>query len=418
MTFGTFSWVDATVRPWRLAATLSLVLSAAATSMATADVVSAWNVQAAGIAGPPSQRTFTMVHLAMFDAMNAIEGRYVPYLRHLPDPPPGANAEAAAAGAGHGMLVRLFPARAAEYAAALALSLATVADGPAETDGVAFGDAVAQALFTERLTDNILTPGPIFVPGTRPGDYQPTTTTPPQPVNTGAAAWKPFATLSASQFRPNGPAPLRSLTYAIDLLETSLFGGTVSHWRTADQEEIARWHTEMAQFQFNRIARTETATDGRSMLEHARLFAQMNLALADAVTSVFEAKYYYAFWRPITAIRGADDDGNWLTRADPAWTQFLPTPPHPEYPAAHGAVQAAAGRVMNAYFGRHYGFFTTAAPVPGVTRAYRNFDAFVNEGSMARIYGGMHFRHSLIEGQQQGRAVGDWVLKYYLRELK
>jgi len=408
----------AAVTRWPRAALTAALLTVAAALDAGADVVTAWNAQTTAIAGPQVQRTLAMVHLAMFDAMNAIDGGYVPYQRALPAPPPGASAEAAAAGAAHGMLLRLFPTRGADLAATLVTTLATIPDGPAETSGVAYGDSVAQALFTARLTDNILTPGPLYVPGPNPGDYQLTTTTPPQPVNTGAATWQPFATLSPSQFRPNGPAPLRSFLYALDVFETQNFGGAVSAWRTADQEEIARWHTEMAQFQFNRIARTEVETDGRTVLEHARLFALLNMALADATAAVFDAKYHYTFWRPVTAIRSADGDGNWLTWADPGWAPFLPTPPHPEYPAAHGAVQAAGGRVMTAYFGKHHAFFATAPAVPGTTRPYRNFDAFVSEGSMARIYGGMHFRHSLIEGQQQGRAVGDWVLGFYLRPRK
>ena len=157
--------------------------------------------------------------------------------------------------------------------------------------------------------------------------------------------------------------------------------------------------------------------DGRSLIEHARLFALLNMALADATASVFDAKYTYRFWRPVTAIRNAHLDGNPATNADALWTPFLTTPPHPEYPAAHGVVQAAGAWVMTRYFGEHYAFATTAPAVPGVTRNYESFDAFIAEGSFARILGGMHFRSSLEEGGKQGRKVGDWVLENYLLPL-
>ncbi len=274
-----------------------------------------------------------------------------------------------------------------------------------------YGAVVAEAIFTTRTGDNILTPGPLYVPGTSPGDYQRTSPGPPQPVNTNAPNWVPFALTSVSQFRPNGPARLTSTRYARDLLEVQALGGTISVLRTADQEQIARWHTEMAQFQFNRIARVETAADGLGLLEHARLFALLNIALADATASVFDAKYTFAFWRPVTAIRNADSDGNPDTFADPLWIPFLTTPPHPEYPAAHGVVQAAGATVMETYFGRNYAFTTTSPTVPGVTRAYAGFDAFTAEGAFARILGGMHFRSSLEEGAKQGKRVAQWVLE-------
>ena len=188
--------------------------------------------------------------------------------------------------------------------------------------------------------------------------------------------------------------------------------------RTPDEAQIAVWHTEQAQFQFNRIARSESAADHRDLIEHARLFALLNMALADATTSVFEAKYHFNLWRPSTAIRNADIDSNDDTVADPNWTPFLTTPPHPEYPAAHGAVQAAAARIMKQYFGPNHSFATTAPTVPGVIRLYDDFDAYLAEGRLARILGGMHFRGSLEEGAREGVRVGNWVLEHFLRPLE
>ena len=199
-------------------------------------------------------------------------------------------------------------------------------------------------MFEARLSDNILTPGPAFVNGTEPGEYQLTTPGPPAPVNTGASSWLPFAMRSASQFRPGAPPALTSRLYTRDLRETQEVGGSFSDERTPDQEASARWHTEMAQFQFNRIANAEVQTDGRSLLEHARLFALLNMAMADAVTAVFDAKYTYLFWRPSTAIHNADVDGNPRTEVDPSWAPFLTTPPHPDtrQPTALSRVPAHA----------------------------------------------------------------------------
>lgn len=384
---------------------------------ARADVIGVWNQQVVTSGGPQSQRTFAMVSLAMFDAVNAIEGGYRPYLP-LPAPPPGASAEAAAAAAARGVLVRLFPAQQPALDALLATSLASVPDGPAEADGVAFGDLVAQALYTARATDNMLTPGPVFVNGTEPGAYRLTTPGPPQPVNTGASTWVPFAMRSASQFRPGPPPRLGSRQYASDLNLTAVWGSAATTARSADQDEIARWHTEQAQFQFNRIARQETAADGRSLLAHARLFALLNLALADATTAVFDAKYAYLFWRPSTAIQNADADGNPRTQQDATWAPFLTTPPHPEYPAAHGAVQGAGMVVLASYFGPHYAFSTTSPTVPNVTRRYENVAHFALEGAAARVFGGMHVVNSLVVGSLQGQAVGRWVLERFLQPVR
>lgn len=376
---------------------------------ARADVITLWNAQVVTSGGPMAQRTFAMVSLAMFDAVNGIEGGYTPYLTH-PDAPAGASSKAAAAAAARGVLVRLFPAQQASLDALLASSTADVPDGPAKVAGLAYGALVGENVFAARLDDNILTPGPAFVDGTEPGQYRLTTPGPPQPVNTGAQSWKPFALRSASQFRPGPPPALGSLVYARDLALTKAWGGAVSALRTPELEQVARWHTEQAQFQFNRIARTETENDGRGLLAHARLFALLNLALADAVTAVFDAKYTYRFWRPVTAIQLADTDGNRFTEADPSWTPFLTTPPHPEYPAAHGAVQGAGALVLASYLGPWHGFSTTSPTVPGVTRTYQSVAQFAAEGAAARILGGMHFLRALEVGSIQGQQVAAWVL--------
>ena len=393
---------------------VALVLSGPVAT-ARADIVVDWNQQVFISGGPQIQRTLAIVHIAIFDAVNAIEPRYRPYLT-LPAPPAGASPEAAAAAAARGVLVRLFPAQQGALDALLATSLAGVPNGPSKDDGIQYGDLVAQAVYLARVGDHMLEAGPTYVAGTRPGDYQLTSPGPPQPVNTGASSWVPFALTSAAQFRPNGPPQLTSSRYARDLEEVALRGrqGNLSD----EEAQIARWHGEQAHFQFNRIARVEVVSDGGNLIQHARLFALLNIAVADATTSVFDAKYFYNFWRPSTAIHNADVDGNDSTVADPSWAPFLTTPPHPEYPAAHGAVQAAAARVMKSYFGPNYSFTTTAPTVPGMQRFYQDFDAYLEDGRLARILGGMHFRSSLEEGARQGTRVGNWVIDHVLEPLE
>ena len=405
-------------RTWRglpMAAAISLVIVMAAAPV-RADIVTDWNLHTFAAGGPQAPRTLAMVHLAMFDAINAIEPRYRPYLT-LPAPPAGASAEAAAASAAHGVLVRLFPAQAASLLAALNASLAAIPDGQAETDGVAFGDLVAAALYNARLADNILTPGPFYVSSGEPGVYQITTPGPPQPVNTGAPTWVPFAMTSASQFRPGPPPGLTSIRYARDVNETKDWGGSVSAFRSAYDDETARWMTETSPPSLNRVARAEVTADGRGLLAHARLFALLNVAFADAATAVFDAKYTYLFWRPVTAIRNADLDDNDRTALDANWSPFVATPPHPEYPAAHGTFTTAGARVLERYFGQHYAFDATSPAVPGVTRTYESFDAFAEDAGLARIFGGMHYRNSIEVGQRQGTSVGNWVMGNVLQPL-
>ena len=394
---------------------LALVVGFSVAAPARADVITQWNEQVLALGG--ASRTLAMVLVAMFDAINAIQPRYRSYL-NLPAAPAGALPEAAAAAAAYGVLVRLLPAQLAALNATLASSLALLPDGAGKTSGIQYGDLVAYLMYQNRLTDNILTPGPIYVSSGIPGAYQITTPGPAQPVNTNAQNWIPFAMISASQFRPSAPPALTSRRYADDLNETRALGELNSPYRSTIDDETARWHTELAQFQLNRIARAEVATDGQDLLAHARLFALLNLALADAATSVFDAKYAYLFWRPVTAIRNADLDDNARTDVDPGWSPFLTTPPHPEYPAAHGVIQTAGTRVLERYFGQHYGFDTTSPTVPGVTRHYDDFDAFAEEGGVARILGGMHFRNSIEVGHRQGKSVANWILEHWLTPLE
>lgn len=399
-------------------AALSLVLAiamlSAAPRRAHADIVTHWNAIVFQIGGPAIHRTLAMVHAAMFDAVNSIERRHTPYLSQL-SAPAGTSAEAAAAAAARGVLVRLFPTQTVVLDEALAQSIAGIANGAAKTNGLALGDQIAAAIVASRVHDNMLSPNPPYVPIAAPGFYA---LTPPNftpPVNGAAGTWLPFALTDPAQFRPNGPRPITHPRYVDDFDEVRAFGSATGSLRTPAQTLSALWHVELAPPAFNRIARDETLANGLDLMASARLFALLNIAMADATMSVFEAKYAFQYWRPITAIRGADADANPKTTADPAWTPFLNTPPHPEYPSAHSVIQAAGIQVLESVFGQNYAFKTTSASVPGVTRTFASFHDYGIDGGLARIYGGIHFRTAVEEGTRQGRQIGNWILENYLR---
>ena len=389
---------------------LGLGLAACGSRTARTDVVLQWNQQVMVTGGPRLQHNLTMVHLAMFDAVNAIGPRYMPFLA-IPSPPPGASPEAAAAAAAHGVLVRVLPDETVTLGAALERSLGGIPDGPSKADGVRYGALVAQAMVDARASDGLVTPV-VEESETAPGDYQSTEPTPwSQAAEADMPRWQPFTMTSGSQFRPDPPTALTSRIYARDLEEVRRRGSSVSTGRSAADDQLARWHAEPAVSQWNRIARAEAATDGHDLLDHARLFALLNVALADAETSAFDAIYTFRFWRPVTAIRNADRDGNPATTVDRVWSPALPMPPHPEYPSVQAVGQSAGARVMTAVYGRFHPFSATSRTVTGVTRHYRNFEAFATEGTSAEILGGMHFRTSAERGTEEGEKVAGWVLE-------
>jgi len=404
-----------------LAVSLALSVAVAVPSSVRANVVTDWNATAITVArasaDPVILRTIAMVHIAMFDAVNSVTPGFHPYAISLPGG--GASPEAAAAAAAYGILIRRFPGQKPALDVALASSLSTIPAGTSRDWGMTLGDAVAAAIHELRLHDGMNPPvNPPYVAGSGPGEYQ---LTGPTVVNTGAATYQPFAMTSASQFRPNGPAALHTRTYARDLEETRLLGTADPSLRAPEQDLIARWHIEMGQFQLCRIAREAVMTRDFDLLTSARMFALFAIAMNDAFVGVFEAKYYYRAWRPVTAIHAADDDGNDDTTADPAWRPFLPVPPHPEYPSAHTMISGAGITVLEKFLGNHYAFNATedVAEIPGVqVRAFPSLRALLDDMAIARIYGGMHFRTAVVEGARQGRKVGHWVLDSVLTPLE
>jgi membrane-associated phospholipid phosphatase len=389
----------------------------------SANVVLEWNQLAVHAVGqarvppPVASRALAITQAAVYDAVDAIDRSFEPYHAHV-HASPGASAEAAAAQAAHDALAALFPAQASTFDAALAADLVGIPPGRAR-QGIAVGHEVAQQILDWRSTDGSGATVP-YTPGTDPGDWQPT---PPAFLPALLPQWPlvtPFALSSGSQFRPAAPPALDSADYATAFNEVKDLGSATSTTRTDEQTLIAKfWNdslgTAFAFGYWNKIAQTVATEQGLSLATDARLFALLNIATADAIISCWDAKYTYNLWRPVTAIRAADTDGNDATAADASWTPLLVTPNFPSYTSAHSTVSAAAAGVLTALFGGHYHFSVGADSLPGVTRSFTSFDAAAAEAGRSRIYGGIHFGFDNINGQAVGTELANYVVNGFLR---
>lgn len=388
---------------------------------ARADVVTDWNqtmLQAAAGLNPQRQhRVAAMVHAAVHDAVNSITPLYDAYAVYVPLSA-GASIEAAAVQAAYGVLIRLLPAQAVMLNAARSASLATIPDGPVKDQGVAVGDTVAAQIVLLRSTDGAGVDG-TYTFGSGPGEYQ---RTPPTFGNPAVPAFRfvtPFVLTRGDQFRTEGPPSLNSDDWAQEFNETKRLGSIDSIDRTPEQTTIALCDAEPALLMWNRVARTVSAQRNTGLVENARLFALLNLTMVDADIAVWDSKYFYRFWRPVTAIHDADADGNATTDADPTWTPLRPTPLHPEYPSAHAAVSGSAAKVLTGFFGNDVPFSTTTSTCPaGVVRSYDSFQAMADEIGDSRIYIGFHFRTAIRHGANLGRQVGHWTFHRFLRPLR
>jgi membrane-associated phospholipid phosphatase len=388
-----------------------------------ADVVTDWNVitvqaaAASGLLAQRQQRILAMVHVAVHDAVNSVAPHYKRYAVRVPRAA-HASIDAAAIQAAYGVLVRLLPSQTASLEASRSTSLSTIPDGRAKAAGVAVGDAVANRIVLLRSMDGSDVDG-TYTFGSGPGEYQ---ATPPAFANPAAPALRfmtPFVLKRGSQFRTEGPPSLDSDEWAEDFNETKRLGSVDSIERTPEQTTIALCGAEPPLPMWNRVARSISAQENLGVIENARLFALMNLAMMDAVIGVWDGKYTYRFWRPVTAIRAADSDDNDATDADPSWTPLRPTPLHPEYPSAHSAVSSAAAKILTSFFGKDVPFSTTTSTCPaGVVRSYDSFQAMADEIGDSRIYIGFHFRSAVRDGTHLGRQVGHWTFHRFLRPLK
>jgi hypothetical protein len=367
---------------------------------------------------PAEQRTnyaldLATVHVAMYDAAVAVAGRYEPFATAV-TAPAGASIEAAVGAATCRVLGTLFPSRAPAYAATCAGFAPGAAGDAAQAAGIAVGIAAADGILARRANDGRMT-NVTYVPTGTPGDFTPFPAG-STPVATFMPYVRPFAIRSAAQFRADGPPALDSSQYAEDLEQVRLLGAAGSTVRTAEQEEIARFHTEPPPLFWTRNLRRFFAPD-RAVVENARLAAMLYVGQTDASIGCFESKYTYRFWRPRVAIPSAADDGNPTTTADVAWLPVVPTPNHPEYPAAHACAAGAAAQVLNDYFGTKRIHFFYDSTVTGTQHHFESTDAMLKELQYARIYGGMHFRTSTAHGAVLGSRTAAWIDKHNFRPV-
>ncbi len=353
------------------------------------------------------------MHLAMYDAAMAIERRYRPFLYAPAQTDPTASVDAALAGAACDVLGTLFPSRSAQYRSACDDTIAALPDGAAKTRGLALGKAAAAAHLRARATDGRAASMQPYAAGTVPGRFRGT-----DPINRYWPSIRPFTLTSMAQFRPPPPPALDSERYAADFNEVKALGGKASARRTPAQLETARFHSEppVSYFtrNFGRFARTTA-----DPLEAARLAAAIHVNYADAIAACLEAKYHYDTWRPQSAIPLADTDDNPATVADPAWTPVLPTPNHPEYPAAHSCSAGTLAQLLRRLYGTDQVTFTWDSKVTNTMRTYTRTEALADESRDARIYGGMHFRYATVAGAELGRRVADWTMDHaFMRQGK
>lgn len=405
-----------------LAATLFIT---ALGGSASADVVTDWNaaaldaIRVARTSPPAASRALAILHVSIYDAVNGISRKGQAY--EVPSAVrASASPEAAASAAAHRVLVTLFPDRSADFDALFESTLSTLRNGPQRSSGVAWGEFVADRILARRANDGA-TAIVSLPPRSGPGAWVPT---PPGFVPYLLPQWGmllPFGMISSDQFRPAGPPPLASTTWAENYNEVRALGAAVGSSRTAEQTEVALFWadgagTETPPGHWNHIAEDVVAIAGGSIDESARLFALLNIAMADAAISAWDAKYTYNFWRPVSAIRAGDTDGNPATAPDATWSSFIVTPPFPDYVSGHSTFSAAAATVLALFYGTDdTGFITGSDALPGVFRRFPSFSAAAVEAAMSRIYGGIHYRFASQDGLTAGTQIGIWTYEHYLQ---
>jgi hypothetical protein len=432
--------------------TVGVVLLVGGSSEVRANEVTDWNemlfrASVVASASPLNMsRHAALVEAAVFDAVNGIEKRYTPI--HVdPTGPASASRRAAAVQAAYVILVKLYgaggvfaPNQQPTLDARRTTSLNDIAadeSAAAIASGIAWGQTVADAIWAWRSTDGFTTAPPTWTGSTALGQWRPTPNAPYPGTSTNGVGYPqyssmvPWAIESPSQFRPAGPPALTSAQYARDFNETKTMGSLTSATRTPDQTDAAWfWQIGSASYLWNHAAmlliqkRNDDNDDPQSphaardrLLEDARLFASLDVAMADAAIGCWDAKYTYNFWRPITAIRETADDHNPLTTPDPSFTPLFSTPAHPDYPSGHSCVSGAAVRVLESEFGPHTPFDMQTDLLVGVTRSFHTFAEALEEMKDARINAGIHFRTATEDGTTLGSAVGQYVLEHRFQRI-
>jgi membrane-associated phospholipid phosphatase len=394
---------------------------------AQADVVTDWNTAALGAIRigrtppPAASRNLALLHASIFDAVNGISRTHQAFA--VPSAgPASANRDAAASAAAHRILTALYSnaALVTTFDHLHAATLAAVPNRPQKAAGVAWGVSVANQILALRASDgsSVIVAAP---PSTEIGDWLPT---PPAFAAFLLPQWgfvDPFCMTTSHQFRPPGPPALNTVKWAADYNEVKALGAAVGSIRTADQTQIALFWadgggTETPPGHWNHIAQDVGAAQGNTMEENARLFALLNLAMADAGICAWDAKYTFNNWRPVTAIRNGDADGNPDTAPDSAWSSFIGTPPFPDYVSGHSTFSASAATVLAMFYGTdNIAFATGSDGLAGVTRSFTSFSGAAAEAAVSRIYGGIHFRFAADDGMSAGLSIGEWTFNNFLK---
>ena len=404
----------------------SLVLAAFCVGVsAKADVVTDWNnhlldaIRTNRTNPPMASRQLATLHISIYDAVNGITRRHEPY-RVRGNVAASASTEAAAAAAGRRVMATFYPASSATYDAAYQAAVSALGNRPDVRKGTAWGEQVAQNILAWRATDGwnatVAAPPAAFV-----GDWVPT---PPAFAPFLLPQWGMltcFAMTHSAQFRPAGPPPLNSEAYALSFNEVKAYGAATNSMRTPDQSQIALFWadgaaTETPPGHWNSIAQDVGAARGNTMEQNARLFALLNIAMADAAICAWDAKYTFHNWRPVTAIRNANLDENPATEPDAAWNSFIGTPPFPDYVSGHSTFSGAASTVLALFYKTDDISFTTGSDfLPGVFRSFTSFSAASEEAMNSRMYGGINFRFANEDGLASGQDIGAWTFNRYLQ---
>jgi hypothetical protein len=413
---------------------IGLHATAARISAQTPNVVIQWNRLGQAQYGPgasPIQRTLSILHIAMFDAINSIERVYTPYRIDV-KASSGASAEAAAAQAGHDVLSALFPAQQATYDAALAAQLDGIPPGRAR-QGVTIGRMAAAAILEWRQNDGwpaVIAPDPTYVLPPFPGLWQPT-----PPANSFATFTfyphvVPFALVTSTQVLPSPPPTLTSAQYATDFNETKRVGSVLSEGtgdrspeQTLKTQVFAGVNTAIGfQHAWNIAAATVAQSQGLSLIDTARTFALLNVSQHDGLQTSFTSKFTYGLWRPVTAIRRAAEDMNPATDPDPTWTPLLATPPYPSYAGNAACIGASSARALQLAFGRDDIPFSVTYPrtggLPSVTYSFTGFDDLAVQQARSRIYGGIHYQFDSNASRSACPKVAEWTFANYMVPLK
>jgi membrane-associated phospholipid phosphatase len=382
-----------------------------------------WNQELIAIAGNPGAqpatvhptRSLAILQAAEYDAVTSITRQDPPYLFSVPAPG-DARPDAAADQAAHDVLTALYPSmKKTGLDSTLFGELSVIPDSQGKRDGIRVGAAVAERLIKLRSLDGSAATPPPFVPGSQPGDYRPTPPNFPAPVFTNWGSITPFVLRSGHQFRPAPPAPVTSAAYAAALNEVKSLGQDSSTTRTADQTTAAKfWASAPVWNTWNEVAQNLAVSRHASLERTATVFANLDLALADAAIGLYDAKYHYQVWRPVTAIRLGDTIGNSGITGDPNWTPLAVTAADPSYPGAHSTVSQAAATVLAAFYGDRQ---PLAITLGGATRTFGSFQAAANEAGLSRIFAGQHTRIDHEAGQRLGAQVAGLVLDHLATHL-